>query len=47
MLGLTASEQGMLIIVLCGVVQLVILVLWFRFVRREEQRRREVMGDEE
>ena len=46
MWGLTAWEQAALMIVLWGVVQIVLLGLWFRFARHEEDRRREVMRDD-
>ena len=45
MWGLTAWEQAALMIVLWGVVQLALLLVWARFARREEERRREVMRD--
>ena len=45
MWGLTAWEQTALMIVLWGVVQLILLLVWARFARREEERRREVMQD--
>ena len=45
MWGMTAWEQTVLMIVLWGVVQLVLLLAWARFARREEERRREVMRD--
>ena len=45
MFGLTAWEQTALMIVLWGVVQLALLLVWARFARREEERRREVMRD--
>ncbi len=45
MWGMTAWEQTALMICLWGVVQLVLLLVWARFARREEERRREVMQD--
>lgn len=45
MWGLTAWEQTALMIVGWGVVQLALLLVWARFARREEERRREVMRD--
>ena len=45
MWGMTAWEQTALMICLWGVVQLVLLLVWARFARREEERRREVMRD--
>ena len=45
MFGLTAWEQTALMIVGWGVVQLALLLVWARFARREEERRREVMRD--
>lgn len=45
MFGLTAWEQAALMVVLWGVVQLALLLVWARFARREEERRREVMRD--
>ena len=47
MWGLTAWEQTALMIVLWGVVQLALLLVWARFARREEERRREVMRDDD
>lgn len=45
MWGLTAWEQTALMIIGWGVVQLALLLVWARFARREEERRREVMRD--
>ncbi len=45
MWGMTAWEQTARMICLWGVVQLVLLLVWARFARREEERRREVMQD--
>ncbi len=45
MWGLTAWEQTALMIIGWLVVQLALLLVWARFARREEERRREVMRD--
>ena len=45
MWGMTAWEQAALMIVGWGIVQLMLLLVWARFARREEERRREVMQD--
>ncbi len=45
MWGMTAWEQTALMICLWGIVQLILLLVWARFARREEERRREVMRD--
>ena len=46
MWGMTAWEQAALMIVGWGIVQLMLLLVWARFARREEERRREVMRDD-
>ena len=43
MFGMTAWEQTALMIIGWGVVQLALLLVWARFARREEERRREVI----
>ena len=47
MFGMTAWEQTALLIVGWGIVQLILLLVWARFARREEERRREVMRDDD
>lgn len=46
MWGMTAWEQAALMLLVWAAVQIVLLGLWFRFARHEEDRRREVMRDD-